>query len=231
MAKTDYVEFFRVFVWWVYVEMVDSYWVDLQPCLTSCPVISDLVMRGNIWESLALCDHLTKWLLIRGKLMRRYMGVHTEQRDLWETHLKKYGRVDVPRTLKSYIWPSNAKQCYRVLYTRDWHFGFETSRFRNFCQFFEGIGFGFGKFGIGKKVSVSVSENLVSEKKSRYRFRKIWYRKKVSVSVSENLVSEKKSRYRFRSKFWYRHSVLGCKPLFNCWVIYYHILTARVIKS
>ena len=67
------------------------------------------------------------------------------------------------------------------LFTRDWHFGFETSRFRNFCQFFEGIGFGFGKFGIGKKVSVSVLENLVSEKKSRYRF---------------------------RSKFWYRHSVL-----------------------
>ena len=30
---------------------------------------------------------------------------------------------------------------------------------------------------------------------------------RVSVSVSENLVSEKKSRYRFRSKFWYRHSV------------------------
>merc|ERR1712115_229741 len=35
------------------------------------------------------------------------------------------------------------------------------------------------------RVSVSVSENLVSENKSRYRFRKIWYRKKVSVSVSE----------------------------------------------
>ena len=38
---------------------------------------------------------------------------------------------------------------------RDWHFGFETSRFRNFCQCFEG--FGFGEFGIGKKVSVLVS--------------------------------------------------------------------------
>merc|ERR1711928_156444 len=35
--------------------------------------------------------------------------------------------------------------------------GFETSRFRNFCQIFEGFGFGFGKFGFGKKVSVSVS--------------------------------------------------------------------------
>ena len=65
------------------------------------------------------------------------------------------------------------------------------------------IGFGFGKFGIGKEVSVSVSEFLVSEKKYRFRFRK-------------NLVSEKslgfgfgkfgigkKFRYRFRSKFWY----------------------------
>ena len=55
-------------------------------------------------------------------------------------------------------------------------------------------------------VSVSVSENLVSDIKSRYRYRKIWSRKKslgigidkfglvrkVSVSVSENLVSEKK---------------------------------------
>merc|ERR1712034_69422 len=29
-----------------------------------------------------------------------------------------------------------------------------------------------------KKVSVSVSENLVSEKKSQFRFRKIWFRKK-----------------------------------------------------
>ena len=74
-------------------------------------------MRGNIWESLALCDHLTKWLLIRGKLMRRNMGVHTEQRDVWATHLKKDGRVDKPGTLKSYIWPSNVKQFYRALYT------------------------------------------------------------------------------------------------------------------
>ena len=29
------------------------------------------------------------------------------------------------------------------------------------------LSFGFGEFGLGKKVSVSVSENLVSEKKSR----------------------------------------------------------------
>ena len=49
------------------------------------------------------------------------------------------------------------------------------SRSRDFCQIFEGFGFGSGQFGLGKKVSVSVSENLVSGKKSR--FRKIWYRK------------------------------------------------------
>ena len=87
----------------------------------------------------------------------------------------------------------------------------EKSRFRfrsrNFCQFLEGFGIGFGEFGLRKKVSVLVLENLVSEKKSRFRFRRIWSRKKVSVSVLENLVSEKKSWYRFRSKFWYRHSV------------------------
>ena len=71
-------------------------------------------------------------------------------------------------------------------------------------------------------VSVSVSENLVSEKKSRYRYRKIWSRKKslgfgigkfglgkkVSVSVSTNLVSLEKSRYRYR-KIWSRKKSLG----------------------
>ena len=86
----------------------------------------------------------------------------------------------------------------------------------------------FGEFGLGKKVSVLVSDNLGSEKvsvsdnlvsKKKNRFRKIWSRKKniglglgkfcagKEVSVSENLVSEKKSQYQFRSKFWYRHSV------------------------
>ena len=59
----------------------------------------------------------------------------------------------------------------------------EKSRFRSWsrdtCQFLDG----FGEFGL---------------------------RKKISVLVSENLVSDKKSRFWFRSKFWYRHSVL-CK--------------------
>ena len=34
------------------------------------------------------------------------------------------------------------------------------------------------------RVSVSVSDNLVSERKSRLQFRKIWSQKKVSVSVA-----------------------------------------------
>ena len=56
---------------------------------------------------------------------------------------------------------------------------------------FESFGFDFVELGLRKKVSVSVSENLVSEKEPR--FRKIWSQKK--VSVSENLVKEK-SRFR-----------------------------------
>ena len=38
------------------------------------------------------------------------------------------------------------------------------------------LGIGFGKFGFGKKVSVSVSENFGLGKKSR--FRKIWSQKR-----------------------------------------------------
>ena len=95
-----------------------------------------------------------------------------------------------------------------------------------------GLGLGLETFAKFLRVSVSVSKNLVSEKKSRfrknlvsekslgfgfgkfglgrkYRFR---FRKNlVSVLVSENLVSQKKSRYRFRSNFWYRYSVLVSK--------------------
>ena len=35
------------------------------------------------------------------------------------------------------------------------------SRARDFCQIFEGFGFGFEKFGLGKKVSVSVSVKIL----------------------------------------------------------------------
>ena len=89
---------------------------------------------------------------------------------------------------------------------------------QKFAWILRSLGFGFETFAIFWRVSVSVSEILVSEKKSWFRFRRIWsqiksigfgkfgVRKK--VSVSENLVSEKKSRYRFQLKFWYRHSVV-----------------------
>ena len=85
--------------------------------------------------------------------------------------------------------------------------------------FFESLGIGIEKFGLGKKVSVSVSKTLVSEKKSRYWYRKIWSRKKSlglgigkfglgkKVSV---LVSEKKSRYwSWKIWSWIKSLVLG----------------------
>ena len=49
------------------------------------------------------------------------------------------------------------------------------------------LGFGFGKFGLGKKVLVSVSEKGGLGKKSRFRFRKIWYRKKsLGIGFGQN---------------------------------------------
>ena len=62
------------------------------------------------------------------------------------------------------------------------------------------FGFGFRKFDLEKKVSVSVSKKLglrkksrfrVRKKKSRFRYQLIWSRKK--ISVLESLVSEKKN--------------------------------------
>ena len=47
------------------------------------------------------------------------------------------------------------------------------------------LGFGFGKFGLGRKVSVS--EKFGLGKKSRFRFRKIWYRKKcLGIGFGQN---------------------------------------------
>ena len=65
-------------------------------------------------------------------------------------------------------------------------------RFRKNLVSEKSLGFGFGKFGLGRKVSVSVSEKFGLGKKSWFQFRKVWSRKKGSVSLSENLVSEKK---------------------------------------
>ena len=72
----------------------------------------------------------------------------------------------------------------RILRSLGFGFGLET--FANFWRVSVSVsenlvsekilGFGFGEFSLGKKVSVS--ENLVSGKKSRFWFRKIWYWKK-----------------------------------------------------
>ena len=78
-----------------------------------------------------------------------------------------------------------------------------------------GLGLGLETFAKLLRVSVSVSKNLVSEKKSRF-----WFWRKVSLSVLEKLVSEekyrfrknlvleKKSHFRFQS-IWSRKKSLG----------------------
>ena len=58
-----------------------------------------------------------------------------------------------------------------------------------------------------EKITVYVLENLVSENKSPFRFRKIWCQKKVRVSVTENLVSETSFSFEIsgieKSPFWF----------------------------
>ena len=68
------------------------------------------------------------------------------------------------------------------------HIQKSLSRSQSRGPFFESLDFGIEKFGLGKKVSVSVSENLVSDKKSRYRSWKIWSRRKIlAISIGQNL--------------------------------------------
>ena len=81
-----------------------------------------------------------------------------------------------------------------------------------------GLGLGLETFAKFLRVSVSVSKNLVSEKKSWFRknlvsekslgFGKFGLGRKVSVSVSEKFGLGKKSWFRFR-KIWYRKKSLG----------------------
>ena len=122
---------------------------------------------------------------------------HATEIGFWEKHLHNWPKdIFLAVSLScTKLWgfaeyDSLNKTGNWLMCIRDWHFDIETSPFRDFCQFF--------------RVSVSVSENLVSEKKSQ--FRKIWSRKKVSVSVSESLVSTRKSRLR---KIWSQKKSLG----------------------
>ena len=115
------------------------------------------------------------------------------------------------------------------------HFGFETSRFRNFSMFFLWYRYRFRKKLVSKKVSVSVSKIFGIGKSFGIGFEKIWYRKKyrywyrknfgieksigigigkklvlkkVSVSVSKKIGIGKKYRYRFRLDFGFRHTLV-----------------------
>jgi len=75
----------------------------------------------------------------------------------------------------------------------------------SFPKMLRSLGFGLGLETFAKflRVLVSVPDNLVSEQKSRFRFRKIWSREK-SICFGFG----KKSRFRFR-KIWYRKKCLG----------------------
>ena len=76
----------------------------------------------------------------------------------------------------------------------------KKSRFRKNLVSKKSLSFGFGKFGLGKKVSVLVSEKCGLGKKFRFWFHKIWSQKKslgfgkfgivkkVSVSVSVKIL-------------------------------------------
>ena len=86
----------------------------------------------------------------------------------------------------------------------------ETSRYRDFSQFFESIGLGLENFGLEKKSlyrsrkylvskkSLGIGlENIWSREKSRYQSPKFGSQKNLGIGL-ENLGFKKKSRYRSR---------------------------------
>ena len=124
-----------------------------------------------------------------------------------ERDITFFWRRKAEREKEENIWKWSLQNLSRIF--RSLSFGLET--FANFWRVLElvsenlvsrkkSLGFGFGEFGLGKKYW--------------FRFQKIWSLKRVSVSVSENMVSEKKFRCRFRSKFCYRHSVLSTEAFY-----------------
>ena len=103
------------------------------------------------------------------------------------------------------------------------NFACKSQIFRiSFQKMLRSLGLGLGLETFAKFLRVSVSKNLVSEKKSRFRFQKnlvsekslgfgeFGLGRKVSVSVSEKFGVGKKYRFRFRfQKIWYRKKSLG----------------------
>ena len=89
------------------------------------------------------------------------------------------------------IWSRSLQKFSRILKSLDFGLGLET--FANFWRVSvsliwsrrKSLGFGFGKFALGKKVSVS--ENMVSENKYLFWFWKICYRKKsLGIGAGQN---------------------------------------------
>ena len=130
----------------------------------------------------------------RGWKWEWYIGVKTS-----ESHISPFRSSDV----LNLMWKL---ACRFAMQCRVWHFGFETSRFRNFSNYFDGIGIGFAIFWyrkkyryrfrknlVSKKVSVSVSKNLGIEKSIGIGFEKFWYRKKYRYRFRKILVSKKVS--------------------------------------
>ena len=141
---------------------------------------------------------------------------HPQKRyDIFQLKIVTYPHpiTDMPKCVWHCIpWPSAwqyvKRQCW---FGKHWPF-MHISKHRTYMflilqklsRTLRSLGFGLSRetFANFLRVSVLVSENLVSEKKSRFWFRRIRFWKKVSVSVSE-----KKPRYRFRLRFCYRHLV------------------------
>ena len=154
---------------------------------------------------------------------------HQKRYDIFQLKIVTYPHpiTDMPKCVRHCIpWPSAwqyvKRQCW---FGKHWPF-MHISKHRTYMflilqklsRTLRSLGFGLSRetFANFLRVSVLVSENLVSKKKSRFWFQRIRSRKKVSVSVSKNLVSDKKChfqfrkkkpRYRFRSRFCYSHLV------------------------
>ena len=79
------------------------------------------------------------------------------------------------------------KMSFFVVINRVWHLGFET-----FAKFFWGCSFWVSENWSQKNVSISVWENLVSKKRSR--FRNIWSRKQMKQNDKKKTKTKAKIR-------------------------------------
>ena len=105
--------------------------------------------------------------------------------NIWRRRISFFWRKRKPEEKGENIWKRYLKDIEKS------QFRFQS---RDFCQFSEGFGISFG--------------DLVSEKKSRFRFWRIWSRKKSPGFGFGKFGLGKKSRFRFR-RIWSRKNSLG----------------------